>query len=176
MEAFAWCQTNLARVTTVFNLKPGFRADSRLDPSKILHVRSPADFRRSDSRDYTGIGRSPAPVFDVAVREREIAPLAMPVGRHAPPSCGKKPLPAMRENAKRRTTEDRRLVVVQEHKQPRRLRVVDVRLFLEIRRPKNWPRRQRKPIDGKPHGIAACSKHRQLRPGSHFNVRSIRRT
>src|SRR6184192_4222411 len=28
MEAFARCQTNLARVTTVFNLKPGFRADT----------------------------------------------------------------------------------------------------------------------------------------------------
>src|SRR2546427_9479684 len=102
MEAFARYQTNLARVTTVFNLKPGFRADSRLDPSKILHVGSAADFSRSDFRDCSGLGRSPAPVFDVAVREGEIAPLAVPVGRHAPPGCGKKPLPTGRKNSKRR--------------------------------------------------------------------------
>src|SRR5205814_3534626 len=118
MEAFARCQTNLARVTTVFNLKPGFRADTRLDRSKILHVRNATDFRRSDFRDCNGLGRSPVPVFDVAVRERQIAPLAMPLRSHAPPGCGNKPLPARRQNAKTRTTEDGRLVVVQELKQP----------------------------------------------------------
>src|SRR5439155_14637996 len=110
-----------------------------------------ADLRRSEFRDYTGLGRSPAPVFDVAVREREIGPLAVPVSRHAPPGCRKKSLPARRENAKRGTTEDRRLVIVKELKQARRLRVVDLRFLLEIRRPKNSPHRQRLPIDRKTH-------------------------
>src|SRR5438876_5099423 len=110
MEMFAWCETNLARVTTVF--KPSFH-----------------DFRA-------------------------------PFGDHAADLIDLVRLEA----------------AVQEHKQPRRLRVVDLRLLLEIRRPKNWPHRKRIPIDRYTHGIAACSKHRQPGPIGHFNVRSIRGT
>src|SRR6266550_1391852 len=117
--------------------EPCFGPHALLHPAKVLHVSITSDVLAEYlvmQVPHPLLGGCPSPTFHVAVSERQVAALAMPVGRQVPPNfrCAKNLAPTWRGNHKQRI-ENCRFVNVEKLEQVGGTRVVDVRFLLKTR-------------------------------------------
>src|SRR2546427_9997590 len=116
-------------------------------------------------------------MFRMAVSEREVATLAVPVGRQVPPDFrhAKNLVPPRRRNAKERI-ENPRFVHVEKYEQLGGRRVVDVRFLLEAGRKNIRLGSNYQPVDRLTHVIAPRAGYGESNAIGRFDARVVGRT